>query len=523
MDMKKFTNLLLLALLLVCGSQWVRAQKVGMFIGYEDVANILDDDEKAAAEWFNTNYVAKGSGEFFTPSNISSLNINEVKALWVAIDRVGFAWNILPDTFGNEVTLEVLRNYVKTGGNLLLTNHATMLVSKMGRVEETPKQDQNPMTGWTPTIYGNGEGGTGTDVWGIGAVIGSRFSAEKQQDHRNHAIYKGLTTLMWDNKYEYFALIGAGHREDHNCMWKLSDRSNGTGGCFGNEDPAELANFEVNENCTVLGTWQHITDYYCAAVVEFHAKDDWKGSILAIGAAAYEFNQNSGTNQYQGNIEKLTSNSLDYLKTLGNTKASITAPITVDGTESYWGTFYSSSAKTLPKGVTAYAVETADNGYAKMVKVAEAGQVIPANQGFLLSSATKQDELYLTTADASAAVTVGSNLLKGSDSEKNFANEGTYYVLGRTGTEGSYTYGLYWQKGTEGKSVKNAANKAYLLIPAASEAKSFTLTFGEATGIDQVVTSAEKEKAETYNVAGQRVGADYKGLVIKKGKKYILK
>ncbi len=520
--MKKFMNLFLLTLLLVCGSQWVKAQKVGMFIGYESVDQIDDDDERAAAEWFESTYGENG-GVIYTPSTISSLNVNDVKALWVAIDRVGLTWNTLPDAFGNETTLGVLRNYVKSGGNLLLTNHATMLVSKMGRVEETPTQDQNPMTGWTPTLYGSGEGGENNDVWGIGAVIGSGLSEEKQQDHRNHAIYKGLSTLMQDNKYVYFPLIGAGYKEDHNCMWKLSDRSNGNGGCFGNDDPAELANFEDNENCTVLGTWQQITDYYCAAVVEFHAKDDWKGSILAIGAAAYEFNQNSGTNPYQSNIEKLTSNSLDYLKALGNTKASITAPIKVDGAESYWGTFYSSNAKTLPEGVSAYTVETADNSYAQLKKVAEAGQVIPANQGFLLNSATAQDELYLTTADTSDAVSVGSNLLKGSDEEQTFEGEGTYYILGRTGAEGSYTYGLYWQKGTEGTSVKNAANKAYLLIPSVSEAKAVTLTFGEVTGIHQVETTTEENDAATYNVAGQRVGASYKGLVIKNGKKYILK
>ncbi len=522
--MKKNSKLLMLTLLLVCGGQLAKAQKVGMFIGYDNVNAIEDDDEKAAAEWFNTNYVANGSGEFFTPSTISSLDINKVKAMWVAIDRVGLTWNTLPDAFGNESTLTTLSNYVKAGGNLLLTNHATMLVSKMGRVDETPSQDQNPMTGWTPTIYGNGEGGSGTDVWGIGAVIGSGLSDEKKQDHRGHAIYNGLSTLMWNNQYEYFALIGEGTREDHNCMWKLSDRSNGSGGYFGNDDPAELANFEANENCTVLGTWQQITDYYCAAVVEFHAKDDWKGSILAIGAAAYEFNQNSGTNTYQSNIEKLTSNSLDYLKVLGNTKASITAPITVDGTESYWGTFYSSSAKTLPEGVSAYTVETSDNGYAKLEKVAEGGQVIPANQGFLLNSATAQDELYLTTANASDAVNVGSNLLKGSDEEATFTDEGTYYILGRTGTEGNYTYGLYWQNGTEGASVKNAANKAFLFVPTSdSQAKAISLTFGEATGISQVESTTNVKDAETYNVAGQRVGASYKGIVIKNGKKYILK
>ena len=73
MKTRKITHLLLLALMLVCGSQWAMAQKLGMFIGYDNVNAIEDDDEKAAAEWFNTNYVAKGEGQFFTQLPLTRL------------------------------------------------------------------------------------------------------------------------------------------------------------------------------------------------------------------------------------------------------------------------------------------------------------------------------------------------------------------------------------------------------------------------------------------------------------------
>ena len=46
-----------------------------------------------------------------------------------------------------------------------------------------------------------------------------------------------------------------------------------------------------------------------------------------------------------------------------------------------------------------------------------------------------------------------------------------------------------------------------------------TLTEGGSTGIDNVVV--ENENAPVYNVAGQVVGNDYKGLVIKNGKKFV--
>ena len=508
--MKKFTNLLLLTLLFVCGSQWAKAQKVGMFIGYDNVDAIEDDDEKAAAEWFNTTYVATGKGKFYTPSTISSLNSNEVKALWVVVDRVGLKIGFanLPSVFVNSRSIGALQTYVKNGGNLLLTTQATQLVVAVGRVLDV----------YAPTIFGSGDGGQNPDVWGINAQIGCNPNLAEYYDHRSHPIYKDLeinSDLYTD--HVIYPLIGNGWKEDHNCKWDFN-------AIAGLEDnPNKLADFENKTRSSVIGLWQHVTDYACAGVIEFLSTDEFKGTILCNGIAAYEWHQNDVANPYQSNIEKLTSNSLEYLKTL-NTAASVAAPIKVDGVESYWGTFYSSAAKTLPEGIAAYVVEKADNGYAKLVKVAEGGEVIPGGEGFFLQSATAQEQVTLTTAvDADEAVKVSNNLLRGSDEETTFENEGTYYILGRTGTENDYTYGLYWQKGTEGKKVTNAANKAYLLIPLASESKSLTLTFGEATGIDQVQTSMENEKAETYNVAGQRIVTDYKGLVIKKGKKYLQK
>lgn len=510
MSMKKFTNLLLLTLLLICGSQWVKAQKVGMFIGYDNVDAIEDDDEKAAAEWFNTTYVATGKGKIYTPSTISSLNSDEVKALWVAIDRVGLkiGYANLPSVFVNSRAIGALQTYVKNGGNLLLTTQATQLVVAVGRVSDV----------YAPTIFGSGEGGQNPDVWGINAQIGCNPDLSEYYDHRSHPIYKDLeinSDLYTD--HVIYPLIGNGWKEDHNCKWDFN-------AIAGLEDnPNKLADFENKTRSSVIGAWQHVTDYACAGVIEFLPTDEFKGTILCNGIAAYEWHQNDVTNPYQSNIEKLTNNSLEYLKTL-NTAASVAAPIKVDGVESYWGTFYSSAAKTLPEGIAAYAVEKADNGYAKLVKVAEGGEVIPGGEGFFLQSATAQEQVTLTTAvDADEAVKVNNNLLRGSDEEATFENEGTYYILGRTGAENDYTYGLYWQKGTEGKKVTNAANKAYLLIPAASEAKSLTLTLGEATGINQIEAGVATDTSVAYNVAGQRVGAGYKGLVIKNGKKYTLK
>lgn len=63
---------LLLILFFVCTALCSAVQaRVGMFIGYDRVADIVDDDERAAAQWFQNHY---SDGIIFTPANISDIN-----------------------------------------------------------------------------------------------------------------------------------------------------------------------------------------------------------------------------------------------------------------------------------------------------------------------------------------------------------------------------------------------------------------------------------------------------------------
>lgn len=55
-------------------------------------------------------------------------------------------------------------------------------------------------------------------------------------------------------------------------------------------------------------------------------------------------------------------------------------------------------------------------------------------------------------------------------------------------------------------------------------AKNVTVTLkGDVTGINDVVTAKADADAPLYNLAGQRVGADYKGVVLQNGKKFVQK
>lgn len=260
--------------------------KVGMLIAANSEAELEDDDEIAAVNWFKQTYGDKG--QVLTAADAAKINPSDFPMLWIQIDRVGIGkgMNNLPACINSGSLLAKLTEYVKDGGNLLLTKHATQLVAGLGRIENK----------FDVTIFSDGNGGEGTDIWTTNAVIGS--SCSPAYDHRGHSIFSGLEVMSKGVRYDHesYPLEGPGMREDHNCMWDLNAYGLPT---LAPDAKNVVDAFERITNSTVLATWGHVTDYCCAGIVEFNPTDEYKGRIIAIGLSAYEFNQNSGINQYQ--------------------------------------------------------------------------------------------------------------------------------------------------------------------------------------------------------------------------------
>ena len=276
--------------------QYEANARPAMLITAETIDAIEDDDEKAAAEWFHATYP---NGAILTPGTLSTLYPDEYNVVWIQIDRVGIemGWKNLPANMVSDKVIGILTQYVEEGGNLFLTKHATQLTVAIGRIEED----------LGPHIFSAGPGGHGDDNWTVNAHIGC--GQEISYDHRKHDIYAGLTTNM-DFGHESFGLEGPGFREDHNCMWDLNS--------YGLPALVPTAHNVVDTyqqltNCTVLGTWGHVTDYCCAGIIDFNPMPEMPGRILAIGLSAYEWDANDTVNSYQTNMERLTKNCIDYL------------------------------------------------------------------------------------------------------------------------------------------------------------------------------------------------------------------
>ena len=66
------------------------------------------------------------------------------------------------------------------------------------------------------------------------------------------------------------------------------------------------------------------------------------------------------------------------------------------------------------------------------------------------------------------------------------------------------------------------AHRAYIKLAEGSEVKSFTFNFNKSTGIKEV-SAPEVNNDAIYNLIGQRVSKNYKGVVVKNGKKFLNK
>lgn len=150
------------------------------------------------------------------------------------------------------------------------------------------------------------------------------------------------------------------------------------------------------------------------------------------------------------------------------------------------------------------------NGTTLTLTKVEDGKV-PANTGVILKGTEGSVTTYTVTYGVSATELTNNDLIA---AKAETVGNGNICVLAkRDGVVGFYTLA---------DNNKVGLGKAYIELPAGSEAKALTFEFAETTGITEI-ESADAD-GKMYNLLGQPVNrATAKGIVIKNGKKYILK
>lgn len=181
-------------------------------------------------------------------------------------------------------------------------------------------------------------------------------------------------------------------------------------------------------------------------------------------------------------------------------------------------TFCAAQNYTIPSGLTAYYVSAVDteNKTAKMAQITSG--VIPACTGVILYGDAGTYEL----TSSESATAIGTNYLVANLANYTLPASGTY----NSETQYAYTLSADGFKHSSGSGTL-AAGKAFLrttLNVEGAGARGITMVFddGESTAIETINREPSTENHQ-YSLSGQRVDGSYKGLVIKNGKKYLVR
>lgn len=144
--------------------------------------------------------------------------------------------------------------------------------------------------------------------------------------------------------------------------------------------------------------------------------------------------------------------------------------------------------------------------------------LIPSASGKLLEEIAAAKDIAAVPAEAKKSVS-GS-----------YSFVGTLQAKESVKTEGMEVYGF---SANEGKFVHASdkasidAFRAYISVPSTAlstaASRSIDLDFGGTTGINEIQNAQSSSAQATYDVAGKRVGKNYKGVVVSNGKKMIQK
>ena len=176
--------------------------------------------------------------------------------------------------------------------------------------------------------------------------------------------------------------------------------------------------------------------------------------------------------------------------------------------------YYSDRSFIIPEGVVARTYKIEGNVLSRSREYKK-GDVLPKGTAVVLEA---KEGKYIFEETSKIGETDPHNALCGSDSTTITSGGEGYYVFGK----GSNGVGFYWKE-ANGKAFTTEAHKAYLVYTPSktTNAKSF-LGFDVALEIQgPMVREKTTFDGPIYNLSGQKVDKDYKGIIIVNGKKYL--
>lgn len=144
--------------------------------------------------------------------------------------------------------------------------------------------------------------------------------------------------------------------------------------------------------------------------------------------------------------------------------------------------------------------------------------LIPSADGKLLENIAATKDIADVPHEAKTSVS-GSYSFVGTLQAKKSVKTKDMEVYGFSANEGKFVHA--------GDNVSIDAFRAYITVPSTAlstaASRSIDLDFGGTTGINEIQNVQSSSAQATYDVAGKRVGKNYKGVVVSNGKKKIQK
>lgn len=257
-----------------------------------------EQPEYNAAVWFRDTYVNdEKKGCFVAMEELPDLYARGVHTLWVNIERS----LITPEDGVLRDTKDKVKAYTQAGGNVLMTKQATYLTYTMGRIGYAPAFESGAYT-----TEDRGQVRSIQTVMGLSDCV----AEDERLDMSGHRIYDNMLSY-WETKSMFFVAPECKKTYDY-CSWTDYLRASDEDTHYNNCLIQRLRDFEADWHATVLAGQGGIGDYCLSNIVEFNATDEWKGRILTIGSAAYQWGS-SNNNVERQNLMTLTANCLAYL------------------------------------------------------------------------------------------------------------------------------------------------------------------------------------------------------------------
>lgn len=221
---------------------------------------------------------------------------------------------------------------------------------------------------------------------------------------------------------------------------------------------------------------------------------------IARGDEVYVY----GTLTTYGKVKEFSASSIILKQTKAEDKATIS--------DAGWATYVTVRSVDFSKSSDVKAFTVAYSSTDDKITLTPITASVPGNTAVVLKGNAGD---YTFTQAETAASAVSNNDLTFYSKATKIATANTVYILAK-GTNG---VGFY--PATVNTTL--AAYKGYLSISSTTTAKNFFALDDTATGINSINADKANTRDVRFNLAGQRVGKDYKGVVVVNGKKMLVK